>query len=122
MIAMQLLLIVVTAVILVITYGLCNIFTVDARIYSSHEHMPIYIDPLSCVIAKIRFLVLAVPIVMLGEFAVANLAAQYSQIVMINYVRTTLKATLIAAIIGMIAQAIFVAIDEKNDPSNHLKI
>ena len=114
----QILIIIATIVTLAIAHGICMIMNVKPKIYSSHEHMPIYIDKVDVYVAKIHFFVLTVPIVMLGGFAAVNVAKQYPRETIIKYTRSTVVVTLIAAFIGMIVQTIVIIKNNKKDNDN----
>ena len=107
-----------TVVLLAVVYGVCMLLNFDMKIYSSHEHMPIYINKLGCVIARIHFLVLAVPIIMFAAFAVVNVEKQYPKEIILRYTKTTLSATFIAIFIGALAQTFFIDNEDKNGGRN----
>lgn len=101
----------VTIITLLIVRGVCMRLNTEVKVYSSHEHTPIYVEEIDYTIARIHFWVLAVPIIMFGIFAVVNVKEQYPRETILWYSKVVLTATIIAIFIGILVQTICIIRD-----------
>ncbi len=103
-----------TIITLLIVRGVCMLLNTEVKFYSSHEHTPVYIEEIGCIIAKIHFWVLTVPISMFGVFAAVNVEKQYPRETILWYSKVVLTATMIAILVGVLVQTICIIRDNAN--------
>lgn len=74
-----------------------------------------YTNKLNGIIARIRFVVLAIPIIMMTYFAIDNIVRDNGLDIIKSNLRIVFTATVVIAIIGALAQAIAIFIFNKDN-------
>ena len=74
-----------------------------------------YTNKLNGIIARIRFVVLAIPIIMMTYFAIDNIVKDNGLDIIRSNLRIVFTATVVIAMIGALAQAIAISIFDKDD-------
>lgn len=74
-----------------------------------------YINKLNGIIARIRFMVLAIPIIIMTYFAIDNIVRDNGLDIIKSNLRIVFTATVVIAMIGALAQAIAIFIFDKDN-------
>lgn len=74
-----------------------------------------HINKLNGIIARIRFVVLAIPIIMMTYFAIDNIVRDNGLDIIKSNLRIVFTATIVIAMIGALAQAIAISIFDKDN-------